>query len=342
MTEMYMRAVGLYQHLPIDKPDSLLDLDLPRPQPAGRDLLVRVEAVSVNPVDTKVRAPGKPARTTPLVLGWDAAGMIESVGPAVSLFKPGDRVYYAGDITRPGSNSEYHLVDERIVGRRPALLTAEEAAAFPLVSITAYEALFERLGIDVGGRSAGRLLLVIGGAGGVGSMAVQLAKLAGLTVVATASRPESATWAKQMGADHVIDHRQPLPPQIANAGIGAVDYILNCADTDAYWDVMANVIVPQGKICTIVENKGPLDQQLMKLKSLTHAWELMFTRSKYQTPDMIEQQRLLDRLAGWIDDRKIRGILRETLRPINAENLKKAHAKLESGTMIGKLVLQGW
>lgn len=337
-----MRAVGLYQHLPIDKPDSLLDLDLPRPQPAGRDLLVRVEAVSVNPVDTKVRAPGKPARTTPLVLGWDAAGMIESVGPAASLFKPGDRIYYAGDITRPGSNSEYHLVDERIVGRRPALLTAEEAAAFPLVSITAYEALFERLGIDVGGRSAGRVLLVIGGAGGVGSIAVQLAKLAGLTVVATASRPESATWAKQMGADHVIDHRQPLPPQIATAGIGAVDYILNCADTDAYWDVMANVIVPQGKICTIVENKGPLDQQLMKLKSLTHAWELMFTRSKYQTPDMIEQQRLLDRLAGWIDDRKIRGILRETLRPINAENLKKAHAKLESGTMIGKLVLQGW
>jgi zinc-binding alcohol dehydrogenase family protein len=337
-----MRAVGLYQHLPIEKPDSLLDLDLPKPEPAGHDLSVRIESVSVNPVDTKVRAPGKPARTTPLVLGWDAAGVVDAIGPAVSLFRPGDKVFYAGDITRPGSNCEYHLVDERIVGHRPRSLPAEAAAAFPLVSITAYEALFDRLGADRDGRSRGRTLLVIAGAGGVGSMAIQLAKMARLTVLATASRPESIEWVKHLGADHVLDHRRPLRPQLESAGYKTVDYILNCADTDAYWDAMADAVVPQGKICTIVENKGPLDQQVMKLKSVTHVWELMFTRSKYQTEDMVEQHKLLERIAGWIDSGVIKGILRETLEPINAANLKKAHAKLESGTMIGKLALKGW
>ena len=337
-----MRGVGLYQHLPIEKPDSLLDLDLPKPEPAGHDLLVRIESVSVNPVDTKVRAPGKPARTTPLVLGWDAAGVVDAIGAAVAMFKPGDKVFYAGDITRPGSNSEFHLVDERIVGHRPRSLSAEAAAAFPLVSITAYEALFDRLGVNPDGRSRGRTLLVIAGAGGVGSMTIQLAKMAGLTVLATASRPESIEWVKHLGADHVLDHRRPLRPQLESAGYKTVHYILNCADTDAYWDAMADAIVPQGKICTIVENKGPLDQQVMKLKSVTHVWELMFTRSKYQTEDMVEQHKLLERIAGWIDGGMIKGILRETLEPINAANLKKAHAKLQSGTMIGKLALKGW
>lgn len=337
-----MRAVGLHQHLPIDKPDSLVDLELPEPEPTGRDLLIRVEAVSVNPVDTKVRAPGKPPRTTPLVLGWDAAGVVDAVGPNASLFKPGDQVFYAGDITRPGSNSQYQLVDERIVGRRPRSVTVEEAAAFPLVSITAYEALFDRLGIEVEGRSDARSLLIIAGAGGVGSMAIQLAKIAGLTVLATASRPESVAWVKQLGADDVLDHRQPLRPQLEAAGRKTVDFIFNCADTDRYWDVMAEAIAPQGKICTIVENTGPLNQQLMKLKSVTHVWELMFTRSKYQTPDMIEQHKTLGRISGWIDRGTLKGIARETLAPINAENLRKAHAKLESGTMIGKLVVKGW
>ena len=337
-----MRGVGLYQHLPIEKPDSLLDLDLPKPEPAGHDLLVRIESVSVNPVDTKVRAPGKPARTTPLVLGWDAAGVVDAIGAAVAMFKPGDKVFYAGDITRPGSNSEFHLVDERIVGHRPRSSSAEAAAAFPLVSITAYEALFDRLGVNPDGRSRGRTLLVIAGAGGVGSMTIQLAKMAGLTVLATASRPESIEWVKHLGADHVLDHRRPLRSQLESAGYKTVHYILNCADTDAYWDAMADAIVPQGKICTIVENKGPLDQQVMKLKSVTHVWELMFTRSKYQTEDMVEQHKLLERIAGWIDSGMIKGILRETLEPINAANLKKAHAKLESGTMIGKLALKAW
>lgn len=337
-----MKAVGLYQHLSIDKPDSLVDLDLPKPHPTGRDLLVRVEAVSVNPVDTKVRASGKPARTSPLVLGWDAAGVVEAVGPAVERFRPGEAVFYAGDITRAGSNSEYQLVDERIVGRRPRSLTVEEAAALPLVSITAYEALFDRLCIDGKARSPERTVLIIGGAGGVGSIAIQLAKQAGLTVLATASRGESIDWVKGLGSDHVLNHRQPLRPQLEAAGFTYVDSILNCADTDGYWDTMADVIVPRGKICTIVENKGALDQQVMKLKSATHAWELMFTRSKYQTPDMIEQQKLLDRIADWVDRGTLKPILRQTLQPINAENLKKAHAKLESGTMIGKLALKGW
>lgn len=337
-----MKAVGLYQYLPIEKPDSLVDLDLPKPEPTGRDLLVRVEAVSVNPVDTKVRAPGKPPRTTPLVLGWDAAGVVDSVGPAVERFKPGDPVFYAGDITRPGSNSEYQLVDERIVGYRPRSLRVEEAAALPLVSITAYEALFDRLSIDAAGRSRGQTLLIIGAAGGVGSMAIQLATLAGLTVLATASRQESTDWVKQLGTNHVLNHRQPLRPQLEAVGLKTVDYILNCADTDGYWDVMADLIAAQGKICTIVENKGALNQQFMKLKSATHVWELMFTRSKYQTADMTEQQKLLDRIADWTDRGMLKGILQETLHPINAENLRTAHARLESGTMIGKLALKGW
>ena len=337
-----MKAVGLYKYLPIDHPESLLDLDMPKPQASGRDLLVRVEAISVNPVDTKVRAPGSPDLTTPRILGWDAAGVVEAVGSDVTLFKPGDAVYYAGDITRPGSNSEYQLVDERIVGSKPRSLDMIQSAAIPLVAITAYEALFDRLGIECESARRGRTILIIAGAGGVGSIAVQLARIAGLTVLATASRPDSIAWVKQLGADHVLDHRQPLRPQVEAAGYRLVDYVFNCANTDSYWSMMADLIVPQGKICTIVENKGPLDQQLLKLKSVTHAWELMFTRSKYQTDDMIEQHRLLNRVADWIDGGKLASIHRETMRPINAANLKKAHARLESGTMIGKLVLAGW
>ena len=337
-----MRAVGLYRHLAITDPESLLDLDIPLPEATGHDLLVRIEALSVNPVDTKVRAPGKPDRQTPLVLGWDAAGVVDSVGEAVTLFRPGDAVYYAGDISRPGSNSQYQLVDERIAGRRPRSLAAEEAAALPLVAITAYEGLQERLGIDFEGGSKGRTLLIIGAAGGVGSMAIQLGKIAGLSVLATASRPESVAWVRQLGADEVLDHRRPLRPQLEGIGFGDVNFILNCADTDGYWDSMAELIAPQGKICTIVENKGLLQQQALKSKSITHVWEFMFTRPKYQTADMIEQHRLLNRVADWIDRGTLKGILRETLHPINAENLKKAHAKLESGTMIGKLVLKDW
>lgn len=337
-----MKAVGLYRYLPITDPESLVDLELPMPSPTGRDLVVRVEAVSVNPVDTKVRAPKEQVEVVPRVLGWDAAGVVHSVGPEVRQFAPGDEVYYAGDITRSGCNTQYHVVDERLVALKPKRLDFVHAAALPLVSITAYEALFDRMKISSEGDSRRRTLLILGGPGGVGSVAIQLAILAGLTVIATASRPESAAWAKQLGAAHVVDYRRPLRPQLEALGMTYVDFIANFVDTDAYWEVMGDLIIPQGTICTIVDHKGPLNHSVLKAKSITHAWEFMFTRPKYRTVDMIEQHRILTQIAAWIDEGTIRSILRETLRPINAATLRTAHAQLESGTMIGKLVVTGW
>lgn len=337
-----MKAVGLFKHLPISDPESLVDLELPIPQPSGRDLLVRVDAVSVNPVDTKIRAAKGTIESSPRILGWDAAGVVERVGPGVTLFQKGDAVYYAGDLSRPGSNSQYQLVDERIVAHKPVSLDVAQAAAVPLVAITAYESLFERLGIDRSGAEHGRTILIIGGAGGVGSMGIQLAKLAGLTVLATASRSESAAWAKSLGAVHVLDHTKPMRPQIEHAGWSFIDYIADFNDTDAHWDAMADLIKPQGKLCTIVDNRGSLKQELLKAKSITHAWEFIFTRAKYQTEDMIEQHRLLARIAQWFDEGMLRMIMREKLTPINAANLRLAHSKIESGSMIGKMVLEGW
>ncbi len=338
-----MKAVALTRYLPIADPGSLADVTLPDPEPAGRDLLVRVEAVSVNPVDTKQRAPNPKVETSPRVLGWDAAGTVAAVGPEATLFEPGDEVYYAGDVTRPGSNSELALVDERIVAKKPKTMDFAQAAAIPLTAITAWEACFDRMKIDPGGAHRGRSLLVIGGAGGVGSIGIQIAKVvAGLKVVATASRPETVAWVRELGADHVVDHSQPLRPQIEALGMEHVDYIANCNDTDRYWDQMGDLVAPQGTVCMIVGTKGPLAQDAVRNKSATVCWELMFTRPRFRTPDMIEQHRLLTRVAGLIDAQKIRGTLRETLRPINAANLRAAHAKLESGTMIGKLVVAGW
>ncbi|MFO0775224.1 MAG: zinc-binding alcohol dehydrogenase family protein [Nitrospiraceae bacterium] len=336
-----MKIVTVTRSLPSSHPDSLVDSECPIPAPSGRDVLVRVEAVSVNPVDTKVRVAHR-SEAEPRVLGWDAAGHVEAVGNAVTLFRPGDAVYYAGDITRPGSNAQYQLVDERIVAHKPSTLDWEDAAAWPLVGITAYEALFERLRIPLGEAGSGRRLLIIGAGGGVGSAAIQLAKLAGLTVAATASRPASAAWVRQLGADVVVDHRQALRPQLEDAGIQAVDYILNCVDTDAYWDTMADLIAPQGSLCTIVDHKHPLNHAALKTKSVTHAWEFMFTRAKFRTPDMIEQHRLLTRLAAWIDEGRLQPIVHVRKRPICAASLREAHAMLETGTMIGKLVLSGW
>lgn len=337
-----MKAVGLTQYLPIDHPEALFDLELPKPAPNNHDLLVRVEAVSVNPVDTKVRAPKDKVETSPRVLGWDAAGVVEAVGPEVTLFQPGDAVYYAGDITRPGSNSQYQLVDERIVGHKPASLDFPAAAALPLTSITAFEGLFERLRIDLNGADTGKTLLVIGGAGGVGSLVIQFAKLAGLTVIATAGRAQSADWCRELGADLVVDRHTSLAEALSVHGYPQVDYIFNAANTDSYWAAMCEVIRPQGHMVSIVENSGPLDQNLLKAKSVTFSWEMMFTRSMYRTPDQIEQHRLLEKVAGWIDEGRIKGTLSETWSPINAENLRKAHQRLESGSMIGKLVLAGW
>ena len=306
------------------------EIEQPKPSPAAHDLLVKVEAISVNPVDYKQRKQA----TASKVLGWDAAGTVEAVGKEVTLFKPGDAVYYAGDVTRPGCNSEFHLVDERIVGRKPKKLDFAQAAAMPLTSITAWEAFYDRMKV-----SAGKSMLIIGGAGGVGSIGIQLAKASGLSVIATASRPETVAWVKELGADQVVNHRENLVSQIKKP----VDYIANFSgDLDTYWSAMAELIAPQGAMVAIVGNVKPMPMDVVRSKSATMCWELMFTRPRFQTPDMIEQHRLLNQVAERLDAGKLKCTLKETLSPISGANLKKAHARLESGTMIGKLVLKGW
>lgn len=337
-----MKAIALTRHLPISDPESLVDVQLPKPNPLENDLVVQVEAVSVNPVDTKVRAPQEKVEKEPKVLGWDAAGVVEAVGKAVARFKIGDQVYYAGDLTRPGCNARFQAVDERIVGRKPGTLSFAEAAALPLTTITAWESLFDRLGINNENGGRGQTLLIIGGAGGVGSIAIQLAKIAGLTVFATASRPESVKWVLGLGADEVVDHRKPLPAQLADLGHRAVDYVANFANTDQYWSAMAEIIKPQGHIVSIVENSNPVEIGLLKNKSASFHWTFMFTRSMFHTPDMEKQGLLLNKVADLVDAGKIRTTHNETLRPINAANLRSAHAKLESGKAIGKITLEGW
>jgi len=317
-------------------------VEVEKPVPTGRDLLVRVKAIiSVNPVDVKVRAPKNRTETAPRVLGWDVAGVVEQIGPDCSLFKPGDEVYYAGSLMRPGGNSEFHLVDERIVGTKPATLDFAQAAALPLTSITAWEGLFERLGILTNkADNAGKTILIIGAAGGVGSIATQLAKYAGLTVIGTASRPKSAEWAKSMGADHIINHYDEFVPQQKAIGFGQVDYIFCLNSTEKHWKNMADAIAPQGKICSIVETDELLNLTLLKNKSVTFVWELMFTRPMFQTEDIIEQHKLLNEVAKLVDQGIIRTTVTEKLEPINAANLRKAHAMLETGRTVGKVVLE--
>ncbi len=338
-----MKAVGLTRYLPIDNPESLVDIEIDKPRPTGHDILVKVEAISVNPVDYKVRSPKDTVEKTPRVLGWDAAGTVEAVGPDVTLFKAGDPVFYAGSITRPGANSEFHLVDERIVGRKPASLDFTQAAALPLTAITAWESLFDRLGVSPQGADAGKSVLIIGGAGGVGSIGIQLAKqLAKLTVIATASRPESAKWAKELGADHIVDHFGDMPAQLKEIGFEQVDYVLMFNDTDRHFPAAAAVIKPQGGIATIVENAAPVPVELLKAKSAAFHWEFMFTRSMFGTPDMVEQHKLLTEVARLVDAGTLRTTVGESLGKINAENVRRAHKMLEEGRAIGKLVLTGF
>jgi NADPH2:quinone reductase len=338
-----MKAVGLTRYLPIDDPHSLLDVELPKPTPGSNDLLVRVEAVSVNPIDTKARAPKPQVEARPKVLGYDAAGVVEAVGAAVTLFKPGDAVWYAGDITRSGSNAQYQLVDERIVGRKPDSFDFAHAAALPLTAITAWELLFQRMRLDADGADRGKSLLIIGGAGGVGSIAIQLARRAGFVTIATASRPETVAWCTQMGAHHVIDHRQPLKAQLEALGFHEVDAIANFTDAAPYWDAMADVIAPQGRIGLIVEPSTAVKLgDPLKAKCISIHWEMIFARSRFKTADMIEQHRILDRVADLVDAGELRTTLTETLSPIDAANLRTAHAQLESGKTIGKVALAGW
>ena len=338
-----MKAIAYYAPGAIDRDDALLDIDLPDPVPGARDLLVEVRAISVNPVDTKLRASAMPAAGEAKVLGWDVAGVVRAVGSAVTLFKPGDEVFYAGSITRPGANSELHVVDERIVGRKPGSLPFAEAAALPLTAITAWELLFDRLQVAEGTADQGQSLLVVGAAGGVGSILVQLARqLTGLTVIGTASRPETQAWVRELGAHHVIDHGKPLNEELARIGIAQVTHVASLTQTDQHYDAIVEALAPQGRLALIDDPLQPLDVMKLKRKSISLHWELMFTRSLFETADMIEQHRLLDRVADLVDAGTLKTTLGEHFGTINAENLRRAHALLESGKAKGKIVLEGF
>jgi NADPH2:quinone reductase len=338
-----MKAVALTRYLPIDDPNSLVDVELPKPVAGPHDLLVRVAAVSVNPVDTKIRSPKPQLEAQPKVLGYDAAGTVDAIGDSVTGFKPGDRVYYAGDVTRPGSDAEFQLVDARLVGHAPQSLDLADAAALPLTAITAWELLFQRMPFDSEHGGKGKSLLVIGGAGGVGSIAIQLARRAGFTVIATASRAESIEWCRTMGAQHVINHREPLAPQLATSGFTQIDAAINLADTSRYWEPLGELLAPQGHVGLIVEPGGALKiGDPYKAKCIGIHWEMMFARPRFKTADQAEQGHILERVAALIDAGELRGTRTETLSPINATNLREAHRRLESGTTIGKLALAGW
>jgi NADPH2:quinone reductase len=332
-----MKAIQFQPGIALDQPNAALEVELPAPIAEGHDILVKIEAMGLNPVDTKVR-PGADAE--PKTLGYDAAGTVEAIGDAVTLFKVGDPVYYAGDITRPGSNADFQLVDERIVGIRPKSLDAAASAALPLTSLTAWESLFDRLHIDPEADNSGKSILIIGGAGGVGSMGIQLAKLAGLTVIATASREESMAWCRELGADHVVNHRESIPDQLKAIDIPQVDYIANFNNTENYWDIMGEVIAPQGHIVLIVEQVGTLDLGgPYKLKSVSISWELMFTRSLFTTLDIQKQHDILTRTAELIDMGKIKSTANSAMSPLNVANIVKAHTFIESGQSIGKLTI---
>lgn len=337
-----MRAVAYNEAGPIDRPESLLDKEFADPVAVGRDLLVEVKAVSVNPVDVKVRQSAERTGAGWKTLGWDAAGVVRAVGPDVSAFGVGDEVFYAGSIAREGTNSELHLVDERIVAVKPRMLDWAAAAALPLTSITAWEALFDRLDVRRSVPGAANALLVIGGAGGVGSIAIQLARqLTDLTVIATASRPETHNWVSDLGAHHVIDHSRPLAPQIEALGLGAPAFVFSTTHTDRHLADIAELIAPQGRFA-LIDDPAALDALPFKRKSVSLHWELMFTRSLFDTADMGEQGRLLTEMARLADAGRLRTTLTERLSPINATNLKRAHQMVESASMRGKVVLEGW
>jgi len=338
---MSIRAVGLLRYLPIDDPESLLDVTIDEPTPGPWDLAVKVEAVSVNPVDTKVRSPKDKVEETPRVLGWDAAGVVHAVGANVAGFEVGERVFYAGSILRPGCNAEVHLVDARLAAKAPRTLTPAEAAALPLTSLTAWEGLFDRMAIDPNGAHAGKSVLVVGGAGGVGSMVIQLAKRAKLRVVATASRAESRAFAEKMGADVVIDHTKGLRAGLEGAGLTNVDCVYNTQSTEAYWDAAADVVAPEGRIVAIVETKKALSLEGLRAKSASFSWELMFTRSMMGV-NLEAQGRILAQVAALVDEGRLVTTRTETLGRIDAKNLRAAHARLEAGKMLGKLTLESF
>jgi len=342
-----MKAVGYLKSLPINDPDSLTDIELSQPIATGRDLLVKVKAIAVNPVDYKIRQRISPDDGNHKVIGWDAVGEVIATGDEVTQFQPGNLVYYAGELNRQGSNAEYQLVDERLVGCKPKSLSEAEAAALPLTTITAWELLFEHLAITQQPPSSkeksDEVLLVIGAAGGVGSILIQIAKaITGATIIATASRESSQAWVKQLGADHVIDHTKPLQSQIEALETGQVTHVASLNSTDSYFDTYTELLVPFGKIAMIDDPAEPLDVMKMKPKSLSLHIEFMYARSMFKAADMIEQSRLLNRMADLIDQGYIKTTIGKNLGVINAANLRAAHAELESGKSIGKIVLEGF
>lgn len=338
-----MKAVAYYQPLPAEHPEALQDVQLAEPVPGPRDLLVEVRAISVNPVDTKIRQGVTPADGAAKVLGWDASGVVKAVGSEVSLFQPGDRVFYAGAIDRAGANSELHVVDERIVGHMPSSLSFADAAALPLTAITAWELLFERLQISEGSANQNQTLLIVGAAGGVGSILTQLARrLTGLTVIGTASRAQTQAWVRELGAHHVIDHSKPLSEELARIGVGQVTHVASLTQTEQHYEQLIEALEPQGRLALIDDPVQPLDVMKLKRKSLSLHWELMFTRSLYQTEDMVEQHRLLERVSSLVDSGVLRTTLGEHFGRIDAANLRRAHALLESGKARGKIVLEGF
>ncbi|MEM1235675.1 MAG: zinc-binding alcohol dehydrogenase family protein [Pseudomonadota bacterium] len=336
-----MKAIGYNAPGPIDGAGALHEFETDKPSPEGQDLLVRVEAVSVNPVDTKIRVRRAP-EGVPAILGWDAAGVVDAVGPDAQGFAVGDRVWYAGAIDRPGTNAEYHLVDARIVGHAPKSLGAADAAALPLTTLTAYEMLFDRLDVTRPVPGAANAVVVIGGAGGVGSITIQLLRaLTDLTVIATASRSETQDWARKLGAHHVIDHRAPLPAQIEALGIGQPGFVFSTTHTDSYVDQIAELIAPQGRF-GLIDDPDALNIGVFKPKSVSTHWEFMYTRSLFGTADMERQGVILNETAAMIDAGRIQSTATETLGTISAHNLTRAHEILESQTARGKLVLAGW
>ncbi len=337
-----MRAVGYRQSLPITEAASLLDVELPDPRPADRDLLVEVRAISVNPVDAKVRVRAAPAPGETKVLGWDASGVVVAVGPDVTLFKPGDEVWYAGSLARPGTNSELHLVDERIVGRKPQSLDFSHAAALPLTTITAWELLFDRFGVPPGKRPTEDTLLIVGAAGGVGSILVQLAsRLTSLTVIGTVSRQETTDWILSLGAHHVIDHSKSLVAGLKQIGFPSVTHIASLTQTESHFSEIVEAMAPQGKF-GLIDDPKTLDIMPLKRKSVSVHWELMFTRPLFATADMIAQHRLLSETARLVDAGVLRTTLSEHFGRITAENLRRAHALIESRRSKGKIVLEGF
>ncbi|UWQ60624.1 zinc-binding alcohol dehydrogenase family protein (plasmid) [Leisingera caerulea] len=337
-----MKAVGYTSTGPIDRPGALIDFEAEKPEPTGHDLLVRVQAVSVNPVDCKIRQRRAPEGDYPAILGWDAVGEVVATGGSATRFKPGDRIWYAGAIDRPGTNAEYHLVDERIAGRAPASAANAAAAALPLTTLTAYEMLFDRLEVTRPVSGAANAVLIIGGAGGVGSIAIQLLKqLTDATVIATASRPETQDWVRELGADHVIDHSQALPGQIAALGIGAPAFVFATQHSCSYVPQIAELTAPQGRF-GLIDDPESFDIMPFKGKSVSIHWEMMFTRPVFATADIARQGAILDEVAGLVDAGRIKTTATEAFGAINAANITRAHALLESGKARGKIVLEGF